>query len=90
MKVVYDKKTGYIYTTSLNADVEPAALDVEVPAGQLLSRIVVEKGKEPQPEFYKDKSNEAMKELKQKLEELNAKQQTTDLALAELTMNAMQ
>ena len=89
MKVIYDKKTGYIYTTSLSANVDPAVLDVEVPAGQLLSRISVE-GKEPRPEFYKDKSNEAMEELKQKLEELNAKQQTTDLALAELTMNAMQ
>ncbi len=89
MKVIYDKKTGYIYTTSLNADVDPAVLDVEIPPGQLLSRISVE-GKEPKAEFYKDKSQETMEELKQKLEELNAKQQTTDLALAELTMNAMQ
>ena len=89
MKVIYDKKTGYIYTTSLNVDVDPAVLDVEVPAGQLLARISVD-GKEPRPEFYKDKTGEAMEELKQKLEELNAKQQTTDLALAELTMNAMQ
>ena len=89
MKVVYDKKTGYIYTTSLSIDIDPAVLDVEIPPGQLLSRISVD-GKEPRPEFYKDKTGEAMEELKQKLEELNAKQQTTDLALAELTMNAMQ
>lgn len=89
MKVIYDKRTGYIYTTSLNVDVDPAVLDVEIPPGQLLSRISVE-GKEPKAEFYKDKSQETMEELKQKLEELNAKQQTTDLALAELTMNAMQ
>ncbi len=88
MKVIYDKRTGYIYTTSLNADVEPVVLDVEVPAGQLLARISVD-GKEPRPEFYKDKTGEAMEELKQKLEELNAKQQTTDLALAELTMNSL-
>ena len=88
MKVIYDKKTGYIYTTSLNADVDPAVLDVEIPPGQLLSRISVE-GKEPKAEFYKDKSQETMEELKQKLEELNAKQQTTDLALAELTMNSL-
>ena len=89
MKVIYDKRTGYIYTTSLNVDVDPAVLDVEIPPGQLLSRISVE-GKEPKAEFYKDKTGEAMEELKQKLEELNAKQQTTDLALTELTMNAMQ
>ena len=89
MKVIYDKRTGYIYTTSLNIDIDPAVLDVEIPPGQLLSRISVE-GKEPKAEFYKDKTGEAMEELKQKLEELNAKQQTTDLALAELTMNAMQ
>lgn len=88
MKVIYDKKTGYIYTTSLNTDVEPAVLDVEIPPGQLLSRISVD-GKEPKAEFYKDKTGEAMEELKQKLEELNAKQQTTDLALAELTMNSL-
>ncbi len=88
MKVIYNKKTGYIYTTSLDTDVEPAVLDVDIPQGQLLARISVD-GKEPKVEFYKDKTSETMEELKQKLEELNAKQQTTDLALAELTMNSL-
>ena len=85
MKVVYDKKTGYIYTTSLSIDIDPAVLDVEIPSGQLLSRIVIEKGKEPKPEFFRDESKETMEQLKKDLEELKTKQLTTDLAVAELT-----
>lgn len=95
MKVIYDKKTGYIYTTAYtDGEINPAVLDVDVPSSYLISKIKVEDGKEPVPEFYKTTEQVQLEELKKvfedKVNELTEKLNTTDLAVAELTMNTMQ
>lgn len=90
MKAIYDKKTGYIFTTAMfDNEIEPSVLDVEVPLGQTLSRIIIEEGKEPRAEFFKTNEQIALENMKEKLKEIEKKQETTDLALVELTMSSM-
>lgn len=94
MQVIYDKKTGFIYATSNNSyDIEPAVLEVELKEGELLARVIAHEGKEPRAEIYKSSERLRLEELEktlgEKIEEISARQQTTDIALAELTMNSM-
>lgn len=91
MKIIYDKITGYIYTTAyIGGEITPAVIEVDNPGNLLVSKVVIEEGKEPRVEFFENLENAKLKELEEKLEELKHKQQTTDLALAEFTMNSMQ
>lgn len=45
MKIIYDRTTGAIYTTVINTEnIDPAVMDVEVPAGKALAKIEVKDG----------------------------------------------
>lgn len=91
MKIIYDKITGYIYTTAyIGGEITPTVIEIDNPQNLLVSKVVIEEGKEPRVEFFENPENAKLKELEEKLEELKHKQQTTDLALAEFTMNSMQ
>lgn len=45
MKIIYDRVTGAMYATVINeGDIDPAVMDVEVPAGKALAKIEVKDG----------------------------------------------
>ena len=91
MKVIYDKKTGYIYTTAyIGGEITPAVIEVDNPQNLLVSKVVIEEGKEPRVEFYENPEQTKLKELEDKISDLTHKQQSTDLALTELAMNSVQ
>ena len=90
MKVIYDEKGDIFYQMQDTAPDPVGGLRfdmVEVPPGKLLVRFDMTDGT-AKPVFI-DRPLTQEEELRKEIEELRTKQQTTDLALVELSTNLM-
>lgn len=90
MKVIFDEK-GNIYHQMMDVAPDPNGvlkfIKVDVPAGKTLVRFDVD-GDRIEP-IYIDRPLTQEEQLAKEIEELKSKQQTTDLALVELSTNLM-
>ena len=88
MKVIHDS-SGYIYHQMMDTAQDPQGelkfLKIEVPPGKILVRFDTTDG--TAKPVYIDRPLTQEEELRKEIEELRAKQQTTDLALVELSTN---
>ncbi len=90
MKVIFDEK-GNIYYQMMDVAPDPVGglkfIKVDVPVGKTLVRFDVD-GDKIEP-IYIDRPLTQEEQLAKEIEELKSKQQTTDLALVELSTNLM-
>lgn len=90
MKVIYDEQ-GNIYYQMMDVAPDPVGglkfIKVDVPIGKNLIRFDVD-GDKIEP-IYIDRPLTQEEQLAKEIEELKSKQQTTDLALIELSTNLM-
>ena len=90
MKVIFDEK-GNIYYQMMDVAPDPVGglkfIKVDVPIGKNLIRFDVD-GDKIEP-IYIDRPLTQEEQLTKEIEELKSKQQTTDLALVELSTNLM-
>ena len=90
MKVIYDEQ-GNIYYQMMDVASDPVGglkfIKVDVPIGKNLVRLDVD-GDKIEP-IYIDRPLTQEEQLTKEIEELKSKQQTTDLALVELSTNLM-
>ena len=90
MKVIFDEK-GTIYYQMMDVAPDPVGglkfIKVDVPIGKNLIRFDVD-GDKIEP-IYIDRPLTQEEQLAKEIEELKSKQQTTDLALVELSTNLM-
>ena len=90
MKVIYDEQ-GNIYYQMMDVAPDPVGglkfIKVDVPIGKNLVRLDVD-GDKIEP-IYIDRPLTQEEQLAKEIEELKSKQQTTDLALVELSTNLM-
>lgn len=90
MKVIYDEQ-GTIYYQMMDVAPDPVGslkfIKVDVPIGKNLIRFDVD-GDKIEP-IYIDRPLTQEEQLTKEIEELKSKQQTTDLALVELSTNLM-
>lgn len=90
MKVIYDEQ-GTIYYQMMDVAPDPSGalkfIKVDVPIGKNLVRLDVD-GDKIEP-IYVDRPLTQEEQLTKEIEELKSKQQTTDLALVELSANLM-
>lgn len=90
MKVIYDEQ-GNIYYQMMDVAPDPVGslkfIKVDVPIGKNLIRFDVD-GDKIEP-IYIDRPLNQEERLTKEIEELKSKQQTTDLALVELSTNLM-
>lgn len=90
MKVIYDEQ-GNIYYQMMDVAPDPVGslkfIKVDVPIGKNLIRFDVD-GDKIEP-IYIDRPLTQEEQLTKEIEELKSKQQTTDLALVELSTNLM-
>lgn len=90
MKVIFDEK-GNIYHQMMDVAPDPNGalkfIKVDVPAGKTLVRFDVD-GDKIEP-IYIDRPLTQEEQLTKEIEELKSKQQTTDLALVELSTSLM-
>jgi len=90
MKVIFDEK-GNIYYQMMDVAPDPVGglkfIKVDVPVGKTLVRFDVD-GDKIEP-IYIDRPLTQEEQLTKEIEELKSKQQTTDLALVELSTNLM-
>lgn len=90
MKVIFDKQ-GTIYYQMMDVAPDPNGalkfIKVDVPAGKTLIRFDVD-GDRIEP-IYIDRPLTQEEQLAKEIEDLKSKQQTTDLALVELSTNLM-
>lgn len=90
MKVIYDEQ-GNIYYQMMDVAPDPVGglkfIKVDVPIGKNLVRLDVD-GDKIEP-IYIDRPLTQEEQLAKEIEELKSKQQTTDLALVELSANLM-
>ena len=90
MKVIFDEK-GTIYYQMMDVAPDPSGAlrfaKIDVPAGKNLIRFDVD-GDKIEP-IYIDRPLTQEEQLTKEIEELKSKQQTTDLALVELSTNLM-
>ncbi len=90
MKVIYDEQ-GNIYYQMMDVAPDPSGalkfIKVDVPVGKTLVRFDVN-GDKIEP-IYIDRPLTQEEQLAKEIEELKSKQQTTDLALVELSANLM-
>ena len=90
MKVIYDEQ-GNIYYQMMDVAPDPVGglkfIKVDVPIGKNLVRLDVD-GDKIEP-IYIDRPLTQEEQLAKEIEELRTKQQTTDLALVELSTNLM-
>lgn len=90
MKVIYDEQ-GNIYYQMMDVAPDPVGslkfIKVDVPIGKNLIRFDVD-GDKIEP-IYIDRPLNQEEQLTKEIEELKSKQQTTDLALVELSTNLM-
>jgi hypothetical protein len=90
MKVIFDEQ-GTIYYQMMDVAPDPAGglkfIKVDVPIGKNLIRFDVD-GDKIEP-IYIDRPLTQEEQLTKEIEELKSKQQTTDLALVELSTNLM-
>lgn len=90
MKVIYDEQ-GNIYYQMMDVAPDPVGglkfIKVDVPVGKTLVRFDVD-GDKIEP-IYIDRPLTQEEQLAKEIEELKSKQQTTDLALVELSTNLM-
>lgn len=90
MKVIFDEK-GTIYYQMMDVAPDPSGAlrfaKIDVPIGKNLIRLDVD-GDKIEP-IYIDRPLTQEEQLTKEIEELKSKQQTTDLALVELSTNLM-
>ena len=90
MKVIFDEK-GNIYYQMMDVAPDPSGAlrfaKIDVPIGKNLVRLDVD-GDKIEP-IYIDRPLTQEEQLTKEIEELKSKQQTTDLALVELSTNLM-
>lgn len=90
MKVIFDEQ-GNIYYQMMDVAPDPVGglkfIKVDVPIGKNLVRLDVD-GDKIEP-IYIDRPLTQEEQLAKEIEELKSKQQTTDLALVELSTNIM-
>jgi len=90
MKVIFDEK-GTIYYQMMDVAPDPSGAlrfaKIDVPIGKNLIRFDVD-GDKIEP-IYIDRPLTQEEQLAKEIEELKSKQQTTDLALVELSTNLM-
>lgn len=90
MKVIYDEQ-GNIYYQMMDVAPDPVGglkfIKIDVPIGKNLIRFDVD-GDKIEP-IYIDRPLTQEEQLTKEIEELKSKQQTTDLALVELSTNLM-
>ena len=90
MKVIFDEQ-GNIYYQMMDVAPDPVGglkfIKVDVPIGKNLVRLDVD-GDKIEP-IYIDRPLTQEEQLAKEIEELKSKQQTTDLALVELSTNLM-
>ncbi len=90
MKVIFDEK-GNIYYQMMDVAPDPSGAlrfaKIDVPIGKNLIRFDVD-GDKIEP-IYIDRPLTQEEQLTKEIEELKSKQQTTDLALVELSTNLM-
>ena len=90
MKVIFDEQ-GTIYYQMMDVAPDPVGglkfIKVDVPIGKNLVRLDVD-GDKIEP-IYIDRPLTQEEQLTKEIEELKSKQQTTDLALVELSTNLM-
>lgn len=90
MKVIYDEQ-GNIYYQMMDVAPDPSGAlrfaKIDVPIGKNLIRFDVD-GDKIEP-IYIDRPLTQEEQLTKEIEELKSKQQTTDLALVELSTNLM-
>lgn len=90
MKVIYDEQ-GNIYYQMMDVAPDPVGslkfIKVDVPIGKNLVRLDVD-GDKIEP-IYIDRPLTQEEQLAKEIEELKSKQQTTDLALVELSTSLM-
>lgn len=90
MKVIYDEQ-GNIYYQMMDVAPDPVGglkfIKVDVPIGKNLIRFDVD-GDKIEP-IYIDRPLTQEEQLAKEIEELKSKQQTTDLALVELSTSLM-
>jgi len=90
MKVIFDEQ-GTIYYQMMDVAPDPVGglkfIKVDVPAGKTLVRFDVD-GDKIEP-IYIDRPLTQEEQLAKEIEDLKSKQQTTDLALVELSTNLM-
>lgn len=90
MKVIFDEQ-GTIYYQMMDVAPDPSGalkfIKVDVPIGKNLVRLDVD-GDKIEP-IYIDRPLTQEEQLTKEIEELKSKQQTTDLALVELSANLM-
>lgn len=90
MKVIFDEK-GNIYYQMMDIAPDPSGAlrfaKIDVPIGKNLVRLDVD-GDKIEP-IYIDRPLTQEEQLTKEIEELKSKQQTTDLALVELSTNLM-
>lgn len=90
MKVIFDEQ-GNIYHQMIDIAPDPTGslkfTQVDVPIGKNLVRFEMKDGK-AEPVFL-DRPLTQEEQLAKEIEELKSKQQTTDLALVELSTNLM-
>lgn len=90
MKVIYDEQ-GNIYYQMMDVAPDPVGglrfIKIDVPIGKNLVRLDVD-GDKIEP-IYIDRPLTQEEQLAKEIEELKSKQQTTDLALVELSTNLM-
>ena len=90
MKVIFDQK-GNIYYQMMDIAPDPSGAlrfaKIDVPIGKNLVRLDVD-GDKIEP-IYIDRPLTQEEQLTKEIEELKSKQQTTDLALVELSTNLM-
>ena len=90
MKVIFDEQ-GTIYYQMMDVAPDPSGtlkfIKVDVPVGKTLVRFDVD-GDKIEP-IYIDRPLTQEEQLTKEIEELKSKQQTTDLALVELSTNLM-
>lgn len=90
MKVIFDEQ-GTIYHQMMDVAPDPSGAlrfaKIDVPIGKNLVRLDVD-GDKIEP-IYIDRPLTQEEQLTKEIEELKSKQQTTDLALVELSTNLM-
>jgi hypothetical protein len=90
MKVIFDEK-GNVYYQMMDVAPDPVGglkfIKVDVPIGKNLVRLDVD-GDKIEP-IYIDRPLTQEEQLAKEIEELKSKQQTTDLALVELSTSLM-
>ena len=90
MKLIFDEK-GTIYYQMMDVAPDPSGAlrfaKIDVPIGKNLVRLDVD-GDKIEP-IYIDRPLTQEEQLTKEIEELKSKQQTTDLALVELSTNLM-